>query len=1035
MSDDEDAGCETDFHTEYGSGAEINSDYFTDGDLVFDSDFDPEDVITSFEAGAEGSQPFEFFREQRRSARHVPPEADPAYDPNTDHAMEEIQEAADHVGKQAEDRRGAKRKLGHGRRARRRKPTRVSRGILPPQGDELMQKANTEIMLGNFSEALPHLMECIKRYPNFTEPWMSFAATFENMGHHDRALHCYAIALHMKPSDDNIAKLCAEMSMMYGYHKQAIWAWSKYIRMKRREYEPQQARLLLFMEHIGAQSNPKQARRICSLAIHAANSMLRTFPGDCFASLRLPEFHYKAGESAKAIVFLEEFAREHPGSFSAEHVNMLAELHMHRRSFSTALDALRDLYGLDRCRESPDLAAKVSICNAHCGNAKAAETWAAALWELLPEENSTGFVTYDRADLFLDVTKAMAESEIIAAAATMLEKFVEEHQVMIPEALDAEGDGSAPRQENRPEPQALQANLIEMLPFISSCSTATGELDLALTAYELANDVLEPEDPDYCNVMLSYVDVLLLTQTSHSKALAAEINTQVQEILSSDTATVRDIDTQVKVIENWHQAGNEVEVEKCVARLLDSQMQLEQEEQQAKTKALSDLPLDLQRRVVHLQRNPHLAARAKQSAARDAAAAAVEAPPDEFVPPNPELFWSATAANATPGTAAAAGTGSAPRATSASAGPPADPRAAAGTGLSGAAPPAPSAVEDEALILAPLRALAPSDRPVVKDRRQDRIRQLDAQAVKVMQERAEELAIAGAMHKTGGKRLKHLAEHPGLFPILIQVLEARLERGDSEWVARHTADLLRSLRKSTGSQQLRCNRTRLQLLSMRCRLDEGALSTLSQAEQKQLFSAWPHSLQAWNLFSRWCNQRGHLPVKLINRLHESFPDSLPLLLLRGHTSLMSGQIATALGTYFGAFKMVPENALVSLFIGVGYLAYATSRAPGDRHAAILKAFAFLSRYAARCGSPPEAAYNLGRAFHHLELAHLAAEWYNRSLALCGGHTVPGSPRAGAADDWGPADVSFECAHNLALIYEASGAVALAARLRATYCSV
>lgn len=86
---------------------------------------------------------------------------------------------------------------------------------------------------------------------------------------------------------------------VHGYHKQAIWAWSKYIRMKRREYEPQFSRLLLFVEHINAQSNPRQARRVCSMAVHAATSMLRTFPGDSFASLRLPEFHYKAGESSK----------------------------------------------------------------------------------------------------------------------------------------------------------------------------------------------------------------------------------------------------------------------------------------------------------------------------------------------------------------------------------------------------------------------------------------------------------------------------------------------------------------------------------------------------------------------------------------------------------------------------------------------------------------------------------------------------------------------------------------------------------------
>lgn len=46
-------------------------------------------------------------------------------------------------------------------------------------------------------------------------------------------------------------------------------------------------------------------------------------------------------------------------------------------------------------------------------------------------------------------------------------------------------------------------------------------------------------------VMLGFVDVLLLSQTDASKARAAEINAEVQELLTSDTAAVRDIETQV----------------------------------------------------------------------------------------------------------------------------------------------------------------------------------------------------------------------------------------------------------------------------------------------------------------------------------------------------------------------------------------------------------------------------------------------------------------------------------------------------------
>lgn len=49
---------------------------------------------------------------------------------------------------------------------------------------------------------------------------------------------------------------------------------------------------------------------------------------------------------------------------------------------------------------------------------------------------------------------------------------------------------------------------------------------------------------------------------------------------------------------------------------------------------------------------------------------------------------------------------------------------------------------------------------------------------------------------------------------------------------------------------------------------------------------------------RWCHQRNHVPVRVINRVHDSFPDSLPLLLMRGHTALIAGHTASAIKTYF-----------------------------------------------------------------------------------------------------------------------------------------
>jgi hypothetical protein len=105
------------------------------------------------------------------------------------------------------------------RRHSRRRPTRVSRGILPMEGDRLLQQANLALVKGDSANAVKQIMECIRSYPNFTEPYMFLAATYEILMQPQNSVHCYAIALHMKPSDRNIALECATksegMSSMY----------------------------------------------------------------------------------------------------------------------------------------------------------------------------------------------------------------------------------------------------------------------------------------------------------------------------------------------------------------------------------------------------------------------------------------------------------------------------------------------------------------------------------------------------------------------------------------------------------------------------------------------------------------------------------------------------------------------------------------------------------------------------------------------------------------------------------------------------
>lgn len=128
-----------------------------------------------------------------------------------------------------------------------------------------------------------------------------------------------------------------------------------------------------------------------------------------------------------------------------------------------------------------------------------------------------------------------------------------------------------------------------------------------------------------------------------------------------------------------------------------------------------------------------------------------------------------------------------------------------------------------------------------------------------------------------------------------------------------------------------------------------------------------------------------------------------------------------------AFEMLPDDLLVNLCIAVAYMAHAMSKSTGERHSCIIKSFAFFSRYASVTTNKQEAAYNLGRAMQQLGFKNLAVQWYERVLHMTE------APVGCALES--NCDLRHEAAHNLCLIYNASGAHTLAARVMHLYCVI
>ncbi|ORZ14617.1 hypothetical protein BCR42DRAFT_329198 [Absidia repens] len=185
---------------------------------------------------------------------------------------------------------------------------------------------------------------------------------------------------------------------------------------------------------------------------------------------------------------------------------------------------------------------------------------------------------------------------------------------------------------------------------------------------------------------------------------------------------------------------------------------------------------------------------------------------------------------------------------------------------------------------------------------------------------------------------------------------------------------------------------------------------------------------------------------------EPLAEVSPLLItLFGHILMIGSNFIGASIFYMRAYALEPNDPLITLSLGIANLLRSTQRITDDRHLQILKGMQMLSYYCKLRNHNQEAEYNLGRAYHLLNLTHLAVPHYERALILPsaakqGGLFEPKSiddvytwpvPDDGNDDndDEDETDLKREAAYNLHLIYMTSGATTLAQILLLKYCSI
>lgn len=127
----------------------------------------------------------------------------------------------------------------------------------------------------------------------------------------------------------------------------------------------------------------------------------------------------------------------------------------------------------------------------------------------------------------------------------------------------------------------------------------------------------------------------------------------------------------------------------------------------------------------------------------------------------------------------------------------------------------------------------------------------------------------------------------------------------------------------------------------------------------------------------------------------------------------------------------PNEPLLPLCVAVSQLQLVAPRKKKHRGYLALVGIGWLNKYA-EMRDEQEAAYNMGRAHHHLGMLHLAAADYERVLRISA-ERMEARARLRDVAALDPAvifeqDLAREAAHNLARICEGSGSKALARQI-------
>ena len=217
---------------------------------------------------------------------------------------------------------GPRGKIGRGRV--RRGVRRTRRRVISAEAAKKLGEANLLFTQGEaqYPRAIELLTEVIRLIPNEPDAYATLGTIYSELKNDKKALDFLMISAHLEPGNKEKWNNLAEMSIRLNNPRQALYCLGQALRLDPDDHDNRWDQARLYVD-IG---EPKRA-------LEQFQNLRERIPDNPEVAVELAKMHYQMGNPDLAESTLDELMTAHPTRADATLVNILAELKMDRRGF------------------------------------------------------------------------------------------------------------------------------------------------------------------------------------------------------------------------------------------------------------------------------------------------------------------------------------------------------------------------------------------------------------------------------------------------------------------------------------------------------------------------------------------------------------------------------------------------------------------------------------------------------------------------------------------------------------------------------